>query len=253
MRVNHMNLDALRLLAQGRGFEAAELLKSALSLAPINPFTTNNLGFASEAIGDLESALKYYRAAAASHSTESATITLDSSWRGKPVSEMAAASARRVEMRMRETGLAQQRAIMLTVRGVFAMNQNDWRSAREDFIQAYSLDPGSAFTINNRGYVAEREGDLETAQYFYAKARNGDNADARVGLATDLHARGRQLFGLATDSDNKVDAAIDAYAQQRRRETGPIELTPRGDSLPASKPGTQAPAGTEPATQQHPQ
>jgi hypothetical protein len=29
----------------------------------------------------------------------------------------------------------------------------------------------SAFSLNNRGYVAEMDGDLETAQFFYGKAR----------------------------------------------------------------------------------
>lgn len=253
VRVNRMNLDALRLLAQDRSFQAVALLKSALSLDPNNPFTANNLGYASEQVGDLDGALKYYRIAAASRSTEAATITLDPSWRGKPVSELASVSANRVEKKMREVGVAQQRAIMFTLRGVFAMNQNDWTAAKEDFAQAYSLDPGSAFTINNRGFVAERDGDLETAQYFYAKARNANNAGARVGLATDLQAEGRQLISVANDSNSKVDAALDVYAQQKHNEPGSIELTPRGDSLPTSKPATQAPDAAQPSTEKHPQ
>lgn len=252
MRVNRMNLDAMRILAQDRGFEAVALLKRALALDPQNPFTTNNLGFASEAIGDLESALSYYRTAAISHSTEAATITFDQSWRGKPVSEMAKAGAQRVETRMRTTSLAQQRAIMFTLRGVFAINQNDWSAAKENFLRAYRLDPTSAFTINNRGYVAEKEGDLETAQYYYAKARGADDSNVRVGLATDLQAKGRQLSVVANESDGKVDTALDRYSQQRRRQVGPIELTPRGDSLPTSRPDAQAPSPAQPATQQHP-
>ena len=252
MRVNRMNLDAMRLLSQDRGFEAVTLLKEARALDPQNPFTNNNLGFASEATGDLESALTYYRAAAASHSTESATIAFDQSWRGKPVSEMATASAERVEKRMQSIGVQEERAIMFTLRGVFAMNQNDWPAAKENFVRAYTLDPTSAFTINNRGYVAEKDGDLETAQYYYAKARNGNDANARVGLATDLGAEGKQLSAVANDSGDKVDGALDVYSQQQRRQTGPVELTPRGDSLPSSSPDTRAPTSTQPRTQQNP-
>jgi len=50
MRVNRMNVDAMALLSNGRGFEAVALLKEALSLDPRNPFTTNNLGVAYDAI-----------------------------------------------------------------------------------------------------------------------------------------------------------------------------------------------------------
>ena len=250
MRVNRMNIDAMHLLSQGRTFEAIALLKHAQSLEPQNPFTANNLGFASEAIGDLDSALTYYRAAAISHSTEAATITFDQSWRGKPVSEMAAASAERVEKRLHGMGRVEERAMMLTVRGVIAMNQNDWTAAKQEFLQAYSLDPTSAFTINNRGYVAERDGDLETAQYYYAKARNADNASARVGLATDLRAEGKPLTAVAVESNDKVDAALDVYSAKQRKQTGPVELTPRGGSLPAPNPAPAAPATSQPTTPQ---
>jgi len=59
IRVNRTNIQAMRLLAQNRGFEAVALLKQNLPLAPQNAFTLNNLGVASEATGDLDSALRY--------------------------------------------------------------------------------------------------------------------------------------------------------------------------------------------------
>lgn len=250
MRVNRMNIDAMHLLSQGRGFEAIALLKHAQSLDPQNPFIANNLGFASEAVGDFEDALTYYHAAAATHSVEVATITFDQSWRGKPVSEMAAASAERVEKRLRSMSQVEERAAMLTVRGVYSMNENDWAAAKEDFLQAYSLDPNGAFTINNRGYVAEREGDLETAQYYYAKARNAEDSAAKVGLATDLKAEGKPLAAVAVESNDKVDAALDAYSAKQRQQTVPVELTPRGGSLPASNAEPATPTTAQPATPQ---
>src|SRR5580658_841136 len=70
MRVNRMNIDAMNLLSEDRGFEAVVLLRKALSLDPHNPFTMNNLGVADEAIGDYDSALKFYGATADSHSRE---------------------------------------------------------------------------------------------------------------------------------------------------------------------------------------
>jgi len=245
MRVNRMNISAMRLLAQNRGFEAIDLLKKTLTLDPHNAFTLNNLGVASESVGDFNGALRYYLTAASSRSAEPTVVTADRTWRGKSVSDMAAASAKRLEKRIRDTGSAESQAIMLTVRGVFEANQNNWDDARQDFLKAYSLDPNSAFTLNNRGYIAEQDGDLETAQYFYGKAQRAENAAASVGLATQFTAQGQSLDSVAGNSNEKVDDALEVYSQKRRQEQAPVELTPRGG---ASEPNTPAP----PAPQQQP-
>jgi Flp pilus assembly protein TadD len=230
IRVNRTNIQAMRLLAQNRGVEAVAVLKQILPADPRNAFTLNNLGVASEATGDFDSALRYYRAAAAMNSPEPAAVTTDQSWRGKSVSEMAGASARRLEGRVRNGGSVKAQAEMYTIHGVFELNQNDWAAARKDFLRAYSLDPTSAFTLNNLGYVSEKEGDLESAQYYYEKAQHADNAGTRVGFASQLSAEGRSLNAVATDSNGKVDDALEVYSQQRRQQTAPVELTPRGES-----------------------
>ena len=235
MRVNRMNLNAMRLLSQDRGFEAIGMLKQTLALDPRNPFTLNNLGVASEAVGDPEGALKYYAAAASSGSKEPAVVTLDRTWRGRPVSSMAEASAKRVQRILDRTEPGNSQAVTLTLRGVYAANQNDWATARQDFLRAYTLDPNSAFTLNNRGYVAEHDGDLETAQYFYEKARRAGDAGARVGLATRVDAQGQPLGVVADSSNQKVDSALEAYSRQRRNQRGPIELTPRGNNNPTGE------------------
>jgi Flp pilus assembly protein TadD len=236
MRVNRMNLDAMRLLRENRGFDAARILRAALALDSANPFTLNNLGVAHEAIGDYDDALKFYGQAANSNSTEPALVTLDAQWRGRPVSKMAAQSARRLQKRLGDMGPAETQSVMFTVHGVTAVNQNDWASARQNFLKAYSLNPRSAFSLNNRGYVAERDGDLETAQFFYEKARKADDSGARVGLATRTDAEGKDLLSVASDSNEKVDYALEQYSQQRRREKGPIELTPRGPNQEQDQP-----------------
>jgi tetratricopeptide (TPR) repeat protein len=235
MQVNRMNIDAMRLLDEGRGFEASTLLQQALSLDPQNPFTLNNLGVANESLGDYENALHYYRAAAGQRSSEPVVVTVDRAWRGKSVSDMAAASADRLEKRIRLVDTNSARALMLSRRGVFAENQNDWPAARDYFLRAYSADPSNAFSLNNLGYVSEREGDLETAKFFYEKARRAQDAGARVGMATDSGAQGKSLFDVASGSDHKVDGVLDIYSIERHRQTGPIELTPRdGTSTPES-------------------
>lgn len=235
MRVNRMNVNAMDLLSKNRGVEAVSLLQETLSLDAQNPFTLNNLGVAEETIGDYDNALKSYAAAAESHSLEPVVVTLDRSWRGKPVSAMATASARRLEARMKKMDSAKVNAIMFTLRGVSATNRNDVTAARQDYIHAYSLDPDSAFSLNNRGYVAEMDGDFEAAEFFYGKARKASDSNARVGLATLPSAEGERLFTVATDSDHLIDSELDKYSLDRRRQTGPIELThrkyaPYGDS-----------------------
>jgi len=250
MRVNRMNINAMRLLAQNRGFEALDLLKKTLALDPKNVFTLNNLGVASEAIGDSNGALRYYLTAASSHSAEPTIVAADRAWRGKSVSDMAAASAKRLERRIRDTGSAASQAVMLTIRGVFEANHNDWNAARQDFLRAYSLDPNSAFTLNNRGFVAEQEGDLETAQYFYSKAQRAENADASIGLATQLAAEGQSLEAVAGTSNGKVDDALEVYSQKRRQEQAPVELTPRGAAV---EPSTPAAPKEQPQLETRPQ
>ena len=139
---------------------------------------------------------------------------------------------------------------MLTARGIFAANENNWLAAKQDFLHAYSLNPTSAFSLNNRGFVAEMDGDLETAQFFYEKARKAGDAGARVGLATLQVAEGHKLLAVAADSDREVDRELGRYSSERHREKGPIELTPRGDSIggdSASPMGKQSSSDVPPA------
>ena len=95
-------------------------------------------------------------------------------------------------------------------------------------MKAYALDPSNAFSLNNRGYVAEREGDLESAQFFYQKARQAYGADFPVGLATSSSAKGQALSRVAGQSETQVDGALDVYSRERRGQPGSVELTPRG-------------------------
>ena len=248
MRVNRMNVMGIELLSQDRGFEAEALLRQALAIEPHNPFTLNNLGVAEESIGDFESALKYYDQAAAARSDEKIVVTLKKSSRGKPVSESAAASADDLRKRMEKMDVSRIRATMLAMRGVSATNQNDWAAAKQDFLEAYSLDPRSAFALNNLGYVAEHDGDPETAKFYYEKAKRASDAGARVGLATQATAQGRHLAGVADDSNQKVGGELEAYTQSRRGEQGPVELTPRNGATLDSPAAPANPAPQPPAT-----
>jgi Flp pilus assembly protein TadD len=248
MQVNRMNVEAIQLLSEGRALEADLLLQKALAIDPRNTFTLNNLGVASESRGDYEQALTFYTMAADMHSSEPVIVTLNPAWRGKPVSKMAADSAKKLSERIQKAATDQAQAALLAVRGVSASNGNDWPAAKQDFLRSYSLDPNSAFSLNNVAYVAEKEGDLETAQFFYARAQKAEHANDRVGLATRRSAEGKHLSAVITDSDQKVGGEIVLEDQARRRQSGPIELKHR-DNTPVVEP-TVSPKELQPSGSQ---
>jgi Flp pilus assembly protein TadD len=243
MMVNRMNVMSMELLSQDRGFEAEDLLNKTLAMDPQNPFTLNNLGVAEESTGDLESALKHYDEVAATRSMLPVVVTLNRASRGKPVSEVAAESAKALRKRMQDMSPGQIRAEMLAVRGVAATNRNDWDTAKKDFVEAYALDPESAFALNNLGYVEERAGNFETAKSYYARARSADDAGARIGIATQVSAQGQPLATVADESHQDMDKQLDAYRQEHRGEKKTYELRRRVETTEPAAPMNQAPLG----------
>jgi len=244
LQLNHANVEAVRLLAQGRAPEADMLLQGALKSDPNNIFTLNNMGVAKEMEGESQEALKYYDQAAGSRSDATAVVTVDRTWRGKPMTEIAAASAKHLRDRLQSQNTVEARVAEFNLRGVSAINRNDLRTADEDFRKAFALDPNNAFALNNIGYVAEIEGDRETAQFFYQNARKAYGADARVALATRRSAEGLKLFQVAEDSGSKVETKVVEEHAARLRERQPILLRRRDNTVvdepsPATQPSAQ--------------
>lgn len=251
LQVDHDNVEAVRLLSQGRAPEVDMLLQAALKSEPQNVITLNNMGVAKEMEGESEEALKYYDAAAALHSETAAVVTLDRRWRGKPVSEVATRNASNLRSRLDNQKSVDLRVAELNLRGVSAVNRNDLTSAVEDFRSAYALDANNAFSLNNIGYVSEIEGDSETAQFFYDKAQTAAGADATVGLASRSAEKGLKLAELASTSDVKVQAALLAQRNALREHPEPILLR-RRDNSPVQEP-TTVPARTSPSQTGTPQ
>ena len=235
MQINRANVAAVRLLSEGRTPEADLLLQRTLSLDPHNAFTLNNIGVTKEAEGEYSEALKYYTAVADSHAGDTAVVTMNAAWRGTPVSKVAAASAKRLRARMKSLESPEAQVALLNLRGVSAINRNDWQAARENFSQAYQIGPESAFSLNNQGFMAELKGDLETAQDFYQEAQKAGGSSARVGLATRAGAEGMRLSSVAGGSEAKVSSAIEAAREARRRDRAPIQLK-RRDGRPIAEP-----------------
>ncbi len=231
LQVNHDNVEAVRLLSQGRAPEADILLQKVLKDNPQNIFTLNNMGVAKEMEGESETALKYYDTAAALQSDASAVVTLNRSWRGKPVSEMAAQNARNLRSRLEAQKTPEEKVAELNIRGVSDVNRNDLPAAAQAFRNAYSLDPNNVFALNNIGYLSEIEGDRETAQFFYDRAQALGGANTRVGLATRRSAEGMSLSQVAADSQAKVDAKVSQERAALRRQHEPILLRRRDNSV----------------------
>jgi Flp pilus assembly protein TadD len=238
LRINRANVEAIRLMDEGRVSEAEAILQRALAWDPRNPYTLNNIGVVQEMEGDFDQALKYYTAVAETHSTEPVIVTLNRKWRGKPISEVAADSEKKVRQRLQTDEGNEARVARLNLQGVAAINRNDRQGARRYFQQAYALDQENAFSLNNLGYIAELDGDSETAQVFYERARTAQRANVRVGSATARSAEGMKLFEVANDSNRKIDTKIAEQREARRRETGPIRLK-RRDGTPVDQDNPQ--------------
>src|SRR5579864_3684666 len=127
MQVNRINVYAIGLLQKDQAPEADLALQKALKLDPTNPFTLNNLGYAREKEGELEQAYKFYSEAAAQHSDVPIVVSMKQAWRGKPISEIAAANASKVRNVMDHEQTIGDKVARLNTRGVAAINRNDFK------------------------------------------------------------------------------------------------------------------------------
>jgi Flp pilus assembly protein TadD len=248
LQINHANVEAVRLLSQGRAPEADLLLEETLKIDSHNVFTLNNMGVAKEMEGEAGEALKYYDQAAGVPSDASAVVTGDRTWRGKPVSEMAQQNAKALRDHLAGANDLTEQVAELNLQGVSAVNRNDLRSADRDFRKAYALNPNDPFSLNNIGYVAELDGDRETAQFFYDRARQTGGATATVGVASRRTEEGKKLLAVAGDSDSRVEAKVTQDREALRRRHEAVVLRRRDNSIvnesappPAPADGNQSP------------
>jgi len=217
VQVNVLNVEAISLLNRDRVAEADATLAKALHLDPKNPFTLNNMGYVKEKEGELEAAINFYRAAASSNSDEPIVVTVNKSWRGRPIREIAESNEKKVQQALEKEGSVDMQVARLNQRGVSALNANDRGRARQYFEQAYKLDPNDAFALNNMGYVAELNGDRESADYYYAKAKEADNHERHVTLASRPEDEGKKLQEVANNNDDKAEASLRVEQDLQRR------------------------------------
>src|SRR5437764_15396934 len=80
--------------------------------------------------------------------------------------------------------------------GVAAIEKHDYKKAKELFYKAYLLDPNDPFTLNNLGYVAELEGDVDRAQRFYELSKE-QNSEATVDRSSNDDSKGKTVAAVA--------------------------------------------------------
>jgi Flp pilus assembly protein TadD len=240
MQINRLNVAAMGLMMKDRAPEAEIGLRKALVLDPKNPFTLNNLGYSLEKEGELEQAERFYSQAAASGSNEKIVVALNRSWRGRSISEVASQNASAARRELGSEGLTGVKVARFNLRGVSALNRNQLAEARQYFQQAYLLDRANAFTLNNMGYISEVEGDRETAEFYYAKAREANRSGARVALATSKNFEGMKLAAVADRNQQAVKTAQEKELETLRAEGAtPLPLRTRDQAVvrePASPP-----------------
>jgi Flp pilus assembly protein TadD len=252
MQVNRFNVEAIDLLLKDRAPEADLVLQKALALDGNNPFTLNNLGFAREKEGEYKDALGYYTRAAQQHSHQPIIVTLNRDWRGKPISQIAGRNAKALRKLMAKEETLPMQVARLNLRGVSALNRNDPQTARQDFQKAYKLDSNNAFTLNNLGYMAELDGDRETADFYYAKAEEAKRANRKVDVATRADVQGQLLKRVASSGDDAVQQRIQNALMAKRRQGGPIHLLHRDNTpvIEPAKPVAPPPAASQPMSGQ---
>src|SRR5439155_13194431 len=189
------------------------------------------------------SALSYYTKAAQVHSQEPVVVTINRDWRGKGISEIAERNAKNLRKEMEKEETPPVKVARLNLQGVSALNRNDRQAARQYFQQAYKLDPNNAFALNNLGYIAEVDGDRETADFYYAKAQESKQAEAKVSVATRREFEGMKLNAVAGTSSQKVQQRMEAALVEKRRRGGPVRLMHRDNTpvIEPEKPPTPAP------------
>ena len=236
LEVNHANVEVVRLLDQGRAPEADLLLQKVLQIDPTNVFTLNNMGVAKEMEGEQQEALRYFDEASRRQTDATAVVTTNRTWRGRHVSHVAEQNAKSLRDYLAHEKDLEEQVAELNLRGVSAVNRNDLRTANDDFRKAYTLDPHNAFTLNNIGFVAELDGDQETAQFFYDQARHSEGASATVGVATRQTAEGQKLLAVAEDSNGRVETKVTQERDALRRQPGPVTLRRRDNSIVEESP-----------------
>src|SRR5689334_7805237 len=86
--------------------------------------------------------------------------------------------------------------------GVAAVQKHEYDKAKKLFYKAYLVDPNDPFTLNNLGYLAELDGDVDRAARYYDLAAQQRSA-AIIDESNNPNVQGKpvdQIAGNAADT-----------------------------------------------------
>jgi Flp pilus assembly protein TadD len=86
--------------------------------------------------------------------------------------------------------------------GVSAIEHHDYNKAKKLFYRAYLLDPDDPFTLNNLGYMAELEGDIDRAQRYYDLAAQ-HKSEAVVDKSDNADDQGKPVAKVAGNAQDE--------------------------------------------------
>src|SRR5579862_9491229 len=76
--------------------------------------------------------------------------------------------------------------------GVESIQKGNYKRAEQLFYQAYLYDPSDPYTLNNLGYIAELEGQLESARKFYNLASE-QSSNANIDRSSAKTLKGKPM------------------------------------------------------------
>ena len=100
------------------------------------------------------------------------------------------------------------------------------------------------------GFLAEMDGDRETADFYYDKAQEAKRRKVTVRVATRQEAEGRPVGQVAEVSDADVQARMQSDQEMKRRQGGEASATesrrhPGDLAPPAAPPVAPQPSASE--------
>jgi hypothetical protein len=100
------------------------------------------------------------------------------------------------------------------------------------------------------GFLAELDGDKETAQTYYKQAQSADRAKAKVGVATRAEAEGQPLRTVAEQSTALMSSTLESQAETKRQSSAPLTLKTRNNKPVVEKPKKPEAPTNQPEKQQ---
>src|SRR5690348_1670652 len=192
-----LNQEGVKEIQKHHLEKAQRIFYKAYIIDPDDPFTLNNLGYISEIQGKVERAQRYYELAARQNSDTTVDKASIEALKGHPLTEVTGAYAAR-DLRVNRGNVE---AMSLLTQGRVQVGQDVLE-------RTLALDPKNPFTLNNLGYAAEGQGNLDAAFRYYSQAADTHSSEAVV-VAIEPRWRGKPISEVAANNVHALRTRID--------------------------------------------